>query len=348
MILKEPLFLFPEESVLPLSAAQAQSLCLDYWRLDPEDNTRFGLSVKQLLTNYNLPRSWTGNKLSQAIEECCTVRVRVGSPCSDCTNTFVKTCSSRTDAITYSTLRSFVCPDCTRARVAAERAAEEAALAELHRRKREVVEVLGPEAYEKEIYASLKPIEMRVLIELALADNDHDAYKRIGISRQRGNEIFGKLVKMSLVAHCSCHGYMLPNGAKEKLTRLKEDVKLKPILNPMEKEIYRRLKSQNAVIFPHQLLRTFVPEHVAREVLAKFPDVSFGSYLCMEVDFLICDDEYRPLRAIEYQGGYHSNPEQSEKDEFKALVCNAAGVPLTAFEKSSLWKAEELAEMPST
>jgi hypothetical protein len=110
----------------------------------------------------------------------------------------------------------------------------------------------------------------------------------------------------------------------------------------MEKEIFRRLKSENAVIFPHQLLRTFVPEHVAQSVLKNFPDIRFASYICMEVDFLICDDEFRPIRAVEYQGGYHGSTEQAYKDGFKKEVCEAAGVPLVAFEKSSLWKDDEL------
>ena len=46
------------------------------------------------------------------------------------------------------------------------------------------------------------------------------------------------------------------------------------------------------------------------------------------VDFLICDSYFKPIVAIELNGGYHNNPNQQEKDSIKKEIFKSAGLSL--------------------
>lgn len=272
------------------------------------------------------------------IAKLCEVQLVV--PCSNCDEVLFVTVGTRTELERrheyYFRSDPFVCQGCKCALETIEQAAK-------HDECEEVRTKSGVEAYDKALYQSLSPIELRVLTELAATESTAAAFKKVGISQTHGDGIYRKLKVWNLICECPCHGYSFPIGAKEKLLTLKESIQLKPILNPMEAEIFRRLKAAHAFIFPHQLLRVFIPEHIARNVLTEFPSIPFSSYLMMEVDFLICDENYRPIRAVEYQGGYHSDDDLTQvRDTFKKAICAAVGVPLKAFEKSSLWKDDEL------
>lgn len=44
------------------------------------------------------------------------------------------------------------------------------------------------------------------------------------------------------------------------------------------------------------------------------------------IDFLICDSYFKPIVAIEVNGGYHNNPNQQEKDHIKKKILENAGL----------------------
>ena len=46
------------------------------------------------------------------------------------------------------------------------------------------------------------------------------------------------------------------------------------------------------------------------------------------VDFLICDQYFRPITAIEVNGGYHNTTKQQERDEVKKKILESASIPL--------------------
>ncbi|MFA5791666.1 MAG: DUF2726 domain-containing protein [Candidatus Paceibacterota bacterium] len=44
------------------------------------------------------------------------------------------------------------------------------------------------------------------------------------------------------------------------------------------------------------------------------------------IDFLVCDSYFKPIVAIEVNGGYHNNPNQQEKDNVKKEIFKSAGL----------------------
>jgi hypothetical protein len=46
------------------------------------------------------------------------------------------------------------------------------------------------------------------------------------------------------------------------------------------------------------------------------------------IDFLICDSYFKPVVAIEVNGGYHNTPNQKKKDSIKREIFMSAGLPL--------------------
>lgn len=53
------------------------------------------------------------------------------------------------------------------------------------------------------------------------------------------------------------------------------------------------------------------------------------------IDFLICDPHFKPVVAIEVNGGYHNNPNQKEKDSIKREIFTKAGLPLETVDVGS-------------
>jgi hypothetical protein len=44
------------------------------------------------------------------------------------------------------------------------------------------------------------------------------------------------------------------------------------------------------------------------------------------IDFLVCDSYFKPMVAIEVNGGYHNSPTQQEKDQTKKEILESAGL----------------------
>lgn len=326
------------QSILPKDILL--DLCVKYWSRTSDDS-KFLFTVAELEREFELPKG----RVSSLVRKSTTAYV-VLNPCCDCGAPRKRLITSREcnlDKDEWILIDkkwgiATRCEDCMqKLRDIQNKIQFENAMCLLRTEARE--------AYKKEIYLSLKPIELQVLIQLAVTNMDCEkAFKKVGISVSRGSEIM-EVCRVKNLIVCTGKEFLFPETAKDILIQLKQETRLKPVLNPMEKEIFRRLKIKYAIVLPHQLIRTFISEDLAKDAINQFSNkVSFGTYLCMEVDFLICDEEFRPIRAIEYQGGYHQSSDQIPKDKFKKFICDLAGVPLIAYDRTSLWKDEELKE----
>lgn len=64
---------------------------------------------------------------------------------------------------------------------------------------------------------------------------------------------------------------------------------------------------------------------------------AFGRISQKHVDFVICDQEYRPLLVIELDGDSHSRSKQKKADETKDQALQAAGLPILRLKVSEKW-----------
>lgn len=53
-----------------------------------------------------------------------------------------------------------------------------------------------------------------------------------------------------------------------------------------------------------------------------------SSALGHRIDYLICDANGIPIRAVEYQGSYHQSEEQHKKDRYKKALLMEIGLPM--------------------
>ena len=51
-----------------------------------------------------------------------------------------------------------------------------------------------------------------------------------------------------------------------------------------------------------------------------------NSVLPNHIDFLICNSYFKPIVAIEVNGGYHDSPRQQQKDSIKKQIFEDAGL----------------------
>lgn len=61
---------------------------------------------------------------------------------------------------------------------------------------------------------------------------------------------------------------------------------------------------------------------------AYLPDRMFGYYTKAHFDFVVTDASARPWLAIEYDGSFHTQEKQVERDEIKNSLCKESGLPL--------------------
>ncbi|MEJ2637191.1 MAG: DUF2726 domain-containing protein [Calditrichia bacterium] len=61
-----------------------------------------------------------------------------------------------------------------------------------------------------------------------------------------------------------------------------------------------------------------------------------GQVLTCRVDFVVCDFEGCPEFAVEYNGGYHEDGQQTDRDEFKRRILNEVGLALRVMGRQDL------------
>lgn len=98
------------------------------------------------------------------------------------------------------------------------------------------------------------------------------------------------------------------------------------IMNNSESTLFYELQKQlpqNYYVFPNMRIADIV--HVV-----KGPDFKKrrNKVLPRHADFVICDQDFKPLFVIELNGGYHNHPIQQEKDREKEAIFREALLPL--------------------
>lgn len=69
---------------------------------------------------------------------------------------------------------------------------------------------------------------------------------------------------------------------------------------------------------------------------------AFNRIAQKHVDFVICDEQFRPYLCIELDGESHSRPRQRKADETKDLALQAAGLRLQRYRTDDAWDFSRL------
>lgn len=76
------------------------------------------------------------------------------------------------------------------------------------------------------------------------------------------------------------------------------------------------------------------------EIIGSKDRTAYRSINTKRVDFLLVDNQFIPILAIEYNGGGHHNSSSNVRDEIKEIALNSAGIKLAVFETG--YKDEEI------
>jgi len=99
------------------------------------------------------------------------------------------------------------------------------------------------------------------------------------------------------------------------------------LLTPSELDFYEKLQTAfpNSNIQVQQVLYSFIEQE--KEYFNQGPKGLFKS-----VDFLICDDEFKPIVAIELNDKSHRSLDRQERDKFVSVLFERCNIPLVVFE----------------
>ena len=97
------------------------------------------------------------------------------------------------------------------------------------------------------------------------------------------------------------------------------------LLNKSEEVAFRELEA----ITNDNALRLFANQRLSDVVLKEgtyLPSRAFDFYTRSHVDFVVTDENSKPVLAVEYDGPSHSEPRQRERDRIKDELCASAGL----------------------
>ena len=96
------------------------------------------------------------------------------------------------------------------------------------------------------------------------------------------------------------------------------------MLNKAEEVAFRELDA----IAQDNALRLFAKPRLSDVILKDQPlsSADFGFYTKAHVDFVVTDEQTKPLFVVEYDGPTHANPVQQRRDRTKDDLCADAGV----------------------
>jgi len=237
----------------------------------------------------------------------------------------------------------FLCGRCHEADQLAQIEEARTAKEEQERHRREAIR----EAFDNGVYQSLDPLEFTFLVHLASCDSWEEARRRVGIAPKDAHKLLDKLAEMYLIElayNSADDDYERPQRRRDfyviMLPELVEVLRneipqrcVKSIFSPKSIEVFKRLKRQHAFVFPEIPICAFVDEARVKHL---FEQGEFSYFLTCRVDFLICEQDGTPKAAVEFQGGYHADPQQAKRDAFKKRILSAVGLPLTTVTSSEL------------
>jgi hypothetical protein len=97
------------------------------------------------------------------------------------------------------------------------------------------------------------------------------------------------------------------------------------LLNKSEEVAFRELEA----ITNDNALRLFAKPRLSDVILKDgtyLPPRTFDFYTRSHVDFVVTDENSKPILAVEYDGPSHSEPRQQERDRIKDELCGSAGM----------------------
>ena len=101
------------------------------------------------------------------------------------------------------------------------------------------------------------------------------------------------------------------------------------IMNETESALFFELKRQippNYYIFPNMRLADIVVTANDNDYFEK--NHKNHKIMIRHIDFMICDYNFKPIVAVELNGGYHKDPKQIERDLEKKRILDEALLPL--------------------
>jgi len=195
-------------------------------------------------------------------------------------------------------------------------------------------------SYANNTYESLNPLEFNVLVEMAKLMRAPEggqpastARKRLGLGKNTFHHIYDKLFDLGLLYKVGDCWAMIDDLVN--LALLVGDTRLvSRICSPNAWALYRILKTKEMFVFPETPLIAFVAPEVAEDVMTEHWQKKY--FWTCRVDFVVCDQESYPIRAYEYDGGYHKDADMKAKDAFKDAVCAHVGLPLHRIQHKDL------------
>ena len=182
-------------------------------------------------------------------------------------------------------------------------------------------------------YRGLEDLELRYLVALVRTGNGEKARKAVGMTRQAQERMDRALDSMGLI---SIAANMVPD----------EDIaapimSMFPLAKPLPViptapalKVYRALAAKHAYVFPEVSAAAFINLDGVAHLFTKGWHRSYA--LMCRLDFVVCNPDFTPCFAVEYQGGVHKDRDQIEKDELKAAMLEAAGVEVVAITAADL------------
>jgi hypothetical protein len=129
-----------------------------------------------------------------------------------------------------------------------------------------------------------------------------------------------------LIAVLSLAVFLIPKLQPTRVDNRKESIykKRSSVMNRSESAFFFELQKQlphGYYIFPKMRIADIIETvngrgyyHMRNSILPK------------HIDFLICDSYFKPIVAIEVNGGYHNKPNQKEKDLIKKEIFENSGL----------------------
>jgi Protein of unknown function (DUF2726) len=190
-------------------------------------------------------------------------------------------------------------------------------------------------AFENGAYKKLNVLQYNFLVALASSKDLTAARKKIGLSERFAMPLVNKLNDLHLINYyVGIDGYSLLAELKSIFQELKFKREVKTIFgSPKALELYGVLKKKHPFVYPEIPICAFVEQSQIKHLIFATKDMGVRDwrmryFLRARVDFVVCDPEGKPLIAYEYQGSYHRDHDQAEKDAFKRAILNEVGLPL--------------------
>lgn len=303
---------------------ETNSICTEYWEFyfNEYNQIKYNHTVADIAKKYNKkPLDITNITKANSfiLDTYCT--------CNTC-GAFLSQSKIYTRANMPTYLKSeenynFICTDCheEQERIQAEKQEKEQIekfLNELDEHKK---------AIETSVYESLNSLELNYLVKLAIIGDSVKVSKFLGISEKRRIELHEKMIDLKLIVPHYKGGYSIDEDFKHALQNIDINSKIKPIFGSKAAHaLYQKLKKKYLYVYPEIPLAAFIQK---QDIEHLFTERWHSDYFLMcRLDFVVTDQNGLPKFGVEYQGGYHQNPEQKIKDEFKRQIMNESGLEI--------------------